>query len=851
MGLLRARTTIVYGALSYYGHLLARETVGAYWRRVEENGKDPNPYRLAFVQFIGVGDTDAEAYKLYREPAEYFFNRSLHVYAGFADPPGYVTEASVRARYKSAVAPDRPNQAAKHDLTWDEMVEKGYVVIGSPDTVRETLEEVAKTFNCGHLLTVLHFGNMSDELTRYNTQAVRRQGRARRCGVCSPMRSTTGGRRTRPRSDGRLARPHLPVRHRRPPCTVAGARDARRRRLERRRARRSAASTAVPGFVAPDDHLGWLTVFWDAIDQCGATLPCPVVGASVGGMLAADLAALRPEVGDGRSRCSRPFGIFDEANPGLDLYAVPDTRTDGAPLRQGRARAVRRALRRARARGRAGGPLPQRRRRGRACCGRSATGVTASRIHRIALPDARRSGASRTSCCPWRRRQRWAERRGAGRGRRRRRPSARMGRARRGCAPASWSSVARLPGRRRPRRRHRLTGVRWVSSTRRSSTSSTSSRTPTCRPTTGDDESLWVDFPNSNYDPKIGHELYNRYLSEMVLADKLGYDGLVLNEHHNTQYSMNPAPNLTAAALIPQTKGWISVFGTPPNLGYPNRLAEEYAMLDVMSGGRLRVAFPLGTGMEYWANAVNPATARARFRESIDIILRCWTRGRPAELRRRLLHVPLPQPVAQADAEAAPRVLHRRHRLARDDRAGRRARLRLLGRVHPDRRCSCRCSTTTASVSPTTATRPTPDKVTIGVMAYVAETDAKAEEEFMPHVMYFFENALRTTPRYLNPPGYVTVPEFRKRIQAADVHGSAELGRPRRRSTASSPARPRRSPTPSATWIEEAGQQPREPQPHARRHAQLEGREEHHAVRRRGHPAPARTQQGGAGSERR
>ena len=42
-----------------------------------------------------------------------------------------------------------------------------------------------------------------------------------------------------------------------------------------------------------------------------------------------------------------------------------------------------------------------------------------------------------------------------------------------------------------------------------------------------------------------------------------------------------------------------------------------------------------------------------------------------------------------------------------------------------------------------------------------------------PHVMYFFENNLRTTPRYLNPPGYVTVPEFRKRIQAADVHGTS------------------------------------------------------------------------------
>ena len=43
----------------------------------------------------------------------------------------------------------------------------------------------------------------------------------------------------------------------------------------------------------------------------------------------------------------------------------------------------------------------------------------------------------------------------------------------------------------------------------------------------------------------------------------------------------------------------------------------------------------------------------------------------------------------------------------------------------------------------------------------------------MPHLMYFFEDALRTTPRYLMPPGYVTVPEFRKRVQAPDVHGSA------------------------------------------------------------------------------
>ena len=142
--------------------------------------------------------------------------------------------------------------------------------------------------------------------------------------------------------------------------------------------------------------------------------------------------------------------------------------------------------------------------------------------------------------------------------------------------------------------------------------------------------SLWVDFPEQIFRSRKGHALYQRYLSEFVLADKLGFDAIVVNEHHNTAYSMMPAPNLIAATLIPQIKNAkICVWGTPPNLEYPNRLAEEYAMLDVLSQGRLEVAFPLGTGMEYWANPINPATARERYRESIDIILQAWTQDGP------------------------------------------------------------------------------------------------------------------------------------------------------------------------------------------------------------------------------
>ena len=300
---------------------------------------------------------------------------------------------------------------------------------------------------------------------------------------------------------------------------------------------------------------------------------------------------------------------------------------------------------------------------------------------------------------------------------------------------------------------------------------------------------------------------------------------------------MNPAPNLTAAALIPQTKGWVSVFGTPPNLGYPNRLAEEYAMLDVMSGGRLRVAFPLGTGMEYWANAVNPATARARFRESIDIILRCWTRGRPESYSGdfytyRYLN-PWPKPMQQPYPECyivgtgSPETIE----LAAELGFGYSVvfiptsvqlqvfdhyRERLAPHGH----------------------EVTPDKVTIGVMAYVAESDEKAEEEFLPHLMYFFEDALRTTPRYLNPPGYIDGPGVPQADPGRRRARLGQLGRPRghqphRRGHAREGGRRHRP-------VDRGRRhQPRQPQPDAGRHAPLEGREEHHAVRRGGPPAAA------------
>jgi pimeloyl-ACP methyl ester carboxylesterase len=77
------------------------------------------------------------------------------------------------------------------------------------------------------------------------------------------------------------------------------------------------------GFVPPADYIDWLVVFWDAIDATGATTdgPVDVVGASVGGMIATELAVLRPEVVN-KLALLAPFGIADAGNIGFDLYAT-------------------------------------------------------------------------------------------------------------------------------------------------------------------------------------------------------------------------------------------------------------------------------------------------------------------------------------------------------------------------------------------------------------------------------------------------------------------------------------------------------------------------------------------------
>jgi alkanesulfonate monooxygenase SsuD/methylene tetrahydromethanopterin reductase-like flavin-dependent oxidoreductase (luciferase family) len=291
-----------------------------------------------------------------------------------------------------------------------------------------------------------------------------------------------------------------------------------------------------------------------------------------------------------------------------------------------------------------------------------------------------------------------------------------------------------------------------------------------------DFKSLWVNFSNKYYDPDKAHGLYQRYLSELVLADKLGFDAIVLNEHHNTSYSMMPAPSLLAANLIPQIKrAKICVWGTPPNLEYPNRLAEEYAMLDVLSRGRLEVAFPLGTGMEYWANPINPVTARERHRESIEIIIKAWTADGPVShygdfYTYRFLNswprpFQRPHPPCYIVGTGSPETIE----LAAEFGFG-------YSAVFVTRQKALELNNRLRERSAAYGRQVRPDQLPLGILAYVAETEEQAQQEYSDHLRFFFEDALRTTPQFLAPPGYLSIEQLRARAALGDkLHGTFDL----------------------------------------------------------------------------
>ena len=136
---------------------------------------------------------------------------------------------------------------------------------------------------------------------------------------------------------------------------------------------------------------------------------------------------------------------------------------------------------------------------------------------------------------------------------------------------------------------------------------------------------------NKYFDPKEGSRLYNERLEEYQYVDELGFDGIMLNEHHTAPFCMSPRVNIFAAILARITKNVkIVLLGNPlPIWDNPVHLAEELAIIDMISGGRLVPGFVRGGGVENIQANVNPVYNRERFEEAHDLVLAAWTQQGP------------------------------------------------------------------------------------------------------------------------------------------------------------------------------------------------------------------------------
>jgi alkanesulfonate monooxygenase SsuD/methylene tetrahydromethanopterin reductase-like flavin-dependent oxidoreductase (luciferase family) len=145
-------------------------------------------------------------------------------------------------------------------------------------------------------------------------------------------------------------------------------------------------------------------------------------------------------------------------------------------------------------------------------------------------------------------------------------------------------------------------------------------------PPEDDYESVRVSMPNRYYDPEIGYELYQNRIDEWCYADELGID-IMINEHHQTPTCVDPSAPIMTGVLARVTKNArLLILGNPiANRRQPVRVAEEMAMIDVMSKGRLECGFVRSVPYEIAPANSNPVRTTERMWEAHDLILKAWT----------------------------------------------------------------------------------------------------------------------------------------------------------------------------------------------------------------------------------
>ncbi|MBV8090417.1 MAG: LLM class flavin-dependent oxidoreductase [Alphaproteobacteria bacterium] len=277
---------------------------------------------------------------------------------------------------------------------------------------------------------------------------------------------------------------------------------------------------------------------------------------------------------------------------------------------------------------------------------------------------------------------------------------------------------------------------------------------------------VWFDIADPD---KVG-QYFNWTLDEMVHAARAGMHGLCTNQHHQNVYGFMANPSLMGSALAKLTNGLdtaiIQIGSTLPSTSPPTRIAEEYALIDCLSGGRLVAGFPTGLPTDATiSNGVVPIEQRERYREALQLVLKAWAAGEVFAWNGKHYQLPMvnlwPRPIQQPHppiwipGSGSPTTVE--FVVDRDD-------------------CFCHLSYFGAKNAETlgdyfweTVARrgrdANPYRLGFLQLIGVSENDAAAAE-YAPHVEYFFHKLLYTPQYYQAIPGYQDHPSLVQTLQS-------------------------------------------------------------------------------------
>jgi alkanesulfonate monooxygenase SsuD/methylene tetrahydromethanopterin reductase-like flavin-dependent oxidoreductase (luciferase family) len=269
--------------------------------------------------------------------------------------------------------------------------------------------------------------------------------------------------------------------------------------------------------------------------------------------------------------------------------------------------------------------------------------------------------------------------------------------------------------------------------------------------------SLRVSLASKNYDPKKGAALWDRYLHEWQIAEEEGMD-IMLNEHHQTATCVDPAAPMVLAALARlTTTARLLILGNPiANRRQPVRVAEEMALCDVLSHGRVEAGFVRGVPYEISPANSNPVRMNERFWEALDLIVKTWTsHDGPFSHEGRFFH--------HRNINVWPRVYQNPHPpvWVSTTSASGAAEVGAKGfiqatfltgydatrKIYESYRAAWRKAGRGVDVPN--------DRLAYAALVYVGETEQEALEGAEKLLWYVTAN--KVAPQYANPPGYVPV----------------------------------------------------------------------------------------------